>query len=110
MPGGYIDCNKTLLDSAIKELREETGLKVPTKVLRGSIAGECTFDDPKRSTRGRIITHTFLFQLDDSQPLPKVKGGDDADDAMWVTLDDVVKMRSVFFEDHFSILTKMLNI
>lgn len=35
LPGGFID-PKTLFDACIRELREETRLKVPEAVLRGS--------------------------------------------------------------------------
>lgn len=110
IPGGYLNPKETQLDSAIRELREETGLKVPEKVLRGSLVAAETFDDPKRSTRGRIITRVFYFQLNDELQLPRVRGGDDADKAQWITLDDFLHMREQMFEDHFSIIRKMLNI
>lgn len=110
IPGGYIETEEAQLKSAIRELREETCLKVPEKVLRGSLISAETFDEPKRSTRGRIITRVFYFQLQDDHQLPRIKGDDDADKAQWITLDDFLHMREQMFEDHYHIIRKMLNI
>jgi len=109
MPGGFLDPCERIKDGAIRELREETKLKVPEKVLRGSITHQEVFDDVNRSLRGRTITHTFLFQLDNASSLPKVKGNDDAADAKWVSLAEFEKMQSVMFEDHYSIIKNMLS-
>lgn len=111
LPGGFIGQNETLVESALRELREETGLKVPKPVLVGSIAKEHTYDDPHRSTRGRTITHAFHFRLNDMETgLPKVKGDDDARDAFWVPLSEFVQSRNKMFEDHYSIVEHMIGI
>lgn len=103
-PGGYINAktDKTLEDAMIRELREETGLKLPEKVLRGSIKSVKTFDHVNRSERGRIITQAFHISLTDGEwNLPKVKGMDDAEKAQWVPLSQVVPNN--MFEDHYDI-------
>ena len=41
--------NETFLDCAVRELIEETNIRVPEKVLRGSIVKTELFDSPKRS-------------------------------------------------------------
>jgi len=109
LPGGFIGENETLLDSVIRELREETKLKVPEPVLRGSIKKEKTYSHPSRSTRGRTITQAYLIQLDNSQPLPKVKGGDDASHAEWIPLVDFYSMESEMYEDHYHIIRNMID-
>lgn len=109
MPGGFINITERLKDGVVRELREETKLKVPEKVLRGSITHQDVFDEPNRSTRGRTITHAFLFQLDDAADLPKVKGNDDAMDARWVSLAEFENMQDVMYEDHYSIIKNMLG-
>lgn len=103
IPGGYVDQNELIVDAVIRELREETNLKVPEPVLRGSIVESNVFDHPKRSLRGRTITHAFLIKLNPG-PLPKVKGGDDAEKAMWMPVDEVLNMENQLFEDHASII------
>lgn len=107
LPGGYVDTNQTLFDEALRELFEETKLKVPKPVLEGSFKFSQTFDDPHRSDVGRIITHAHLFMLNDSKPLPKVKGSDDAFDAAWYPVGNLKE--SELYEDHFHIIWKLLS-
>lgn len=109
MPGGFIGQNEKQIDAVIRELREETKLKVPVPVLRGSIVKEKTFDHPSRSQRGRTITQAFLFQLKNEEELPKVKGSDDAKEAMWVPLSDLYGMETEMYEDHYYIIRKMID-
>lgn len=108
LPGGFLDQSETLIDGAIRELREETRISVPDPVLRGSVKGQRTFDDPHRSQRGRTLTTAFMIRLQDREDLPKIKGSDDADKAAWVPLADL--QRNMLFEDHFDIITEMADI
>ena len=107
MPGGFVNPDETLEQSMIRELREETGLKVPDPALRGSIIGRKTFDMVYRSTRGRTFTEAFFIRLKDDVSLPKVKGGDDAAKAFWVPIGELEENRC--FEDHYAIIWKMIN-
>jgi bifunctional NMN adenylyltransferase/nudix hydrolase len=109
LPGGFLNPKETLFDACIRELREETRLKVPEPVLRGSFHSQHTFDDPYRSARGRTLTQAFYLQLkNDAKGLPKVKGGDDAAHAFWLPLAELdAKM---MFEDHYAIITKMVGL
>lgn len=116
LPGGHLDINETFIQGAIRELKEETKIKVPDKVLMGSIAYDHIFDHPDRSLRGRLkkkigrtITRLFVFKLDDSQPLPKVRGSDDATDAWFFTFGEIKSMRNQLFEDHWDMIQKGLN-
>lgn len=110
LPGGFLNQEETMLNGCIRELREETKIKVPAPVLKGSIKDSKVFDAPNRSTRGRTITQAFYIDLGFSEELPKVKGSDDAVHAAWIPLADVVKMRDTFFEDHFDIISYFLKI
>ncbi len=105
LPGGFVDHGEKLVDACLRELREETRLKVPVPVLKGSIKGQQVFDDPHRSARGRTITHAFYIELEPNKDLPKVKGGDDAKHAMWVPLADLDPTK--IFEDHYFIIQEM---
>ena len=103
LPGGYVNANtdKSVEAAMLRELREETQIKVPAPVLKGSIVRSKVFDAIDRSPRGRIITHAFHIQLPDGE-LPKVKGSDDAEKARWVPIAEVRSDQC--FEDHYEIL------
>ncbi|MFT4253121.1 MAG: bifunctional nicotinamide-nucleotide adenylyltransferase/Nudix hydroxylase [Caulobacter sp.] len=103
LPGGFVNQGETVREAAIRELHEETRLKIPPAVLRGSIAAARVFDHPDRSLRGRTITHAFHFDFP-AGPLPRVKGSDDAEQARWVPVSEALLMEEQFFEDHFHIL------
>jgi bifunctional NMN adenylyltransferase/nudix hydrolase len=110
LPGGFIDENERVRAAVIRELREETKLKIPPKVLDRAIDAIEVFDDPGRSTRGRTITHAFRITLDPTQSLPKVKGADDAKHAKWIPLGELDGMEDVMYEDHFHIIKHMLSL
>lgn len=103
LPGGFLnaDTDKSVQECAIRELKEETGIKVPVPVLIGSIKESHVFDAIDRSTRGRTITHAFKIVLPDGE-LPKVKGQDDAEKAKWVPLSELDS--SVCYEDHYEMI------
>lgn len=110
LPGGYVEADQTIEESMLREVREETLLKVPTKIMKACIQKQETFDHVGRSDRGRVITTAFHISLNDTDKLPRVKGSDDAEKAFWMPLNQVIESRNQFFEDHYYIIRKMLGI
>jgi len=108
LPGGFLDADETMFEGCLRELREETRLKVPAPVLKGSLRDQQMFDDPYRSARGRTVTQAFYFELEPRQELPKVRGGDDAKQAFWLPLADLDP--NELFEDHYFIIRRMTGI
>ncbi len=108
LPGGFVGQQETLLDACLRELREETRLKLPAPVLKGSLRGEHVFDHPDRSQRGRTITHAFHFEFAGGE-LPPVRGGDDAAKAQWLPLAEALNLEEQFYEDHHHILQHFLG-
>lgn len=102
LPGGFLNPNEKIEDGMIRELREETRIKVPVPVLKGSIKDTHVFDAVHRSARGRTITHGYLIELPADIVLPKVKGSDDAAQAKWYPMSEI--HREMMFEDHFDII------
>lgn len=107
LPGGFFNSDdKSIKDAMLRELKEETGIKVPLPVLAGSIEDNRVFDAIERSARGRTITHAFKINLADTT-LPKVKGGDDAEKAKWVPIANLDP--ATCFEDHYEIITNFMG-
>ena len=89
-------------------MKEETKITVPPHVLKNSVEEVKVFDHPKRSLRGRIITHVHLINLGHGD-LPDVKGGDDVNSAHWLPVADVLQNENQFFEDHYDIIVNMIS-
>jgi bifunctional NMN adenylyltransferase/nudix hydrolase len=108
MPGGFLNAatDKSIQAGMIRELREETGIKIPIPVLIGSITKTQVFDAIDRSSRGRTITHAFRIDLPNGE-LPKVKGLDDAEKAQWVPIAELDSAKC--FEDHYEIISTMIG-
>ena len=108
LPGGFMAHNERTIDGMLRELREETKLKVAEPVLLGSVKAKHVFDEPHRSTRGRTITTAFHVELSNKFDLPRVKGSDDAEKAKWVPFEQLDS--SLMMEDHYHIIDYFLNI
>jgi len=113
LPGGFVNKRERLRNACIRELREETIIKVPDKVLEARITESRVFDSPWRSNRAHIITHVFKIVLkNESNKLPLVKGSDDAMEAVWVPISKLSEIsdNNLWFEDHGTIISEMLGI
>ena len=52
LPGGFVESDEWTLDSCLRELAEETGIKLKPTQLKPLIKDSYLFDAPKRSARG----------------------------------------------------------
>lgn len=110
LPGGFKNRNETFLDCAIRELLEETNIRVPEKVLRGSVVSTRLFDSPSRSNgipRNTLAVH-IRIKPDNGNSLPRANGGDDAQSTSWVSLHDVLN-NCHLYDDHLDIISVMTN-
>lgn len=109
LPGGFLRPSEHILDGMLRELREETAIRVDKLVLRSSIVNERVFDHPDRSLRGRTISHGYHIKLKDGE-LPEVSANDDAAEVLWMPLWDVVANERNFFEDHAHIINYFTSV
>lgn len=107
LPGGHKDKGEILETTALRELDEETKIKVPPRVLSKSIVSSRVFDNPGRSeTIDEKVTQAFHIILDNENTLPKVRANSDFADVKWVRLCDVKNMsqKGQLFADHAEII------
>ena len=111
LPGGFKNREESFLDCAVRELIEETNIRVPEKVLRGSIVKTQLFDSPKRSfgiPRNTLAVY-FRINPDPDGKLPRANGADDAAECKWVPLTDVLN-RYELYDDHASIISTVTGV
>lgn len=80
LPGGFVLEDESVDDAAVRELREETGVK---NVYLEQLY---TFGEPKRDPRGRVVTVAYYSLAPNNQAL---HAGTDASDAAWFPIDDL---------------------
>jgi bifunctional NMN adenylyltransferase/nudix hydrolase len=109
LPGGFVDKNERFYLASLRELEEETGLKMLESTMKQACKAQRVFDHPLRSARGRLITVAYFFDLG-SMRLPAVKGADDAMEAKWIPLSELPQLEDQLFEDHAAILDAFVGI
>lgn len=107
LPGGFVNQNEKLREAVIREIKEETKIGINYHDLNKSIISSQIFDEPLRSARGRVITQAYLIDLGVGD-LPKIKGSDDAERAIWLPLNEIFSKENEFFEDHYHIICNFL--
>jgi 8-oxo-dGTP diphosphatase len=81
LPGGFMEIDETLEETATRELGEETGLKnVKLKQLMA-------FSQVDRDPRTRVVTVVFYGMVSLENSL--ARGGDDAERAEWFAMDNL---------------------
>ncbi|WP_308637899.1 NUDIX hydrolase [Paenibacillus silvisoli] len=95
LPGGFSKDTETLLDSAKRELQEETG------VDNVHIEYFNAYSEPGRDPRGWMISHAFCALVHEDA-LASRRADDDAADVRLFTVKDALEMELAF--DHRQIL------
>ena len=95
-PGGFMNMDETTEQCAIRELEEETGLKVTDIQQIGA------YSKVDRDPRGRTVTVAYLAIID---KVEAVKGLDDATKAQWFSLSSLPKLAF----DHEDIMNDVIK-
>ena len=95
-PGGFVNYGEDPADGCIRELKEETeldGKDIELLTVRGN---------PNRDPRRHVVTIAYIVKVD---PDSKPKGGDDAKDAKFYELKNIVEThKDKMAFDHYSII------
>lgn len=100
--GGFVDNDETFEDAAIRELEEETGLKLS----KDKITHRIVADSPNRDPRARIVSIVHVFDVTEHE-LKNVKAGDDASEIVFKTFENIKK--SELFSDHYDTIKMYHN-
>jgi bifunctional NMN adenylyltransferase/nudix hydrolase len=109
LPGGFVRSDERIKDAAVRELKEETRIRVDKPVLKRAIVDSEVFDFPERSERGRTVTHAFHIKLEGKLPEVKLTGADDAVKCQWMPFVEVMRRADEFFEDHIHIINNFIT-
>ncbi len=96
-PGGFMYMDETIEQCALRELEEETNLKVKDISLIG------VYSKVDRDPRGRTITMAYLAIIDTPEA---VKGQDDAAKAEWFPITNLPKLAF----DHYDIMRDAIKV
>lgn len=90
LPGGFMEMEETLEETARRELQEETAIEA------GELIRFDTYDKPGRDPRGRTITQVFILLWNKAMGLPQA--GSDAKSLAWHELSALPEL--AFDHDH----------
>lgn len=97
-PGGFVNVlTETVLEAAIRELKEETGIDIKYLDFVGF------YDDVNRDPRSRVITFAYTAQVG-YELIDYAIAADDAVEVSWYKVSDALEGRITLAFDHLKIL------
>jgi 8-oxo-dGTP diphosphatase len=97
-PGGFVEATEDLPAAVRRELGEETGLGA--RIVR-HLEQLGAYGAPRRDPRGRVVTVAFLVLVAGT---PQPRAGDDAGEARWWPVEQLLARPRTIAFDHATIL------
>ena len=99
-PGGFVEYGEEPGKGCLRELKEETNLDGKSIELL-TIRGE-----PNRDPRKHVVSIIYLVTVDENaEPV----GGDDAKEAKFYNLKDILSMKEKIAFDHYGVIEEMIE-
>ena len=101
LPGGFVDRDEDPEHAVVRELKEEAGLdgKQPKLLM--------VMGDPKRDERKHVVSIVYQLDVEESQ-VPVA--GDDAADAKFWPIDEILGQKVQMAGDHLEIVKNWLSL
>ena len=100
LPGGFVERDEDPLIAVLRELEEETGMIGENPKLL------MVMGNPKRDPRKHIVSIVYEVEVQDGEP----QAGDDAADARFWPLEEVLSGQVELAGDHLEIIKNWLNL
>ena len=100
LPGGFVERDEDPLIAVLRELEEETGLIGENPELL------MVMGNPKRDPRKHIVSIVYEVEVQDGKP----QAGDDAADARFWPLEEVLSGQVELAGDHLEIIKNWFNL
>lgn len=100
LPGGFVERDEDPLIAVLRELEEETGLIGENPELL------MVMGNPKRDPRKHIVSIVYEVEVQDGEP----QAGDDAADARFWPLEEVLSGQVELAGDHLEIIKNWFNL
>ena len=100
LPGGFVERDEDPLTAVLRELEEETGLIGENPELL------MVMGNPKRDPRKHIVSIVYEVEVQDGEP----QAGDDAADARFWPLEEVLSGQVELAGDHLEIIKNWFNL
>jgi len=98
LPGGFVEKDEEIIDAAKRELYEETGIKIRTKLHEIGVFGKVG-----RDPRGRTISIAYLALIN---KVVHPKASTDAKEAQWFSIKNLPPLAF----DHKEIIRKAMKL
>ena len=99
LPGGFMEMDESPEEGVVREVQEETGLKLDAVLQLGA------YGAVNRDPRGRTVSIAYIAFVEDRV---EAKAADDAAAVKWVDLNSIVQENLAF--DHAVILDNAINL
>ena len=108
IPGGFMECDETTREAAVRELKEETGLDLTATVCKElAQAVEENSDD----LSVRTIGINYLYTLDPNEDKPEVTIDErECLDYTWEPLVNVLEESTVLFYNHNVVVQRLISV
>jgi bifunctional NMN adenylyltransferase/nudix hydrolase len=113
LPGGHKNKNETAFNAALRELFEETNLRVPEQTIRNCVQQTYLFDHPGRtlSSVPKSTLGVYVKIEPRDGKFPRANGGDDAahptlpnGGIRWIPKFDIISGKVKMWDDHNDIV------